>query len=175
MTRPLRASAAALLALGLAACQTFSPAPASTGGEAAASFHLQDFDWSRRPGKASILGVLRYAADRARFGCQGRDVVLLPETAWSRERMLTLYGSAVSAALPVETVRARSQPPPAGYDMIVRRAPCDPADRFSFTDLPEGGWFVILAAAPSGGGSPVVVMRRVRTRVGRELVTVGEP
>jgi hypothetical protein len=37
------------------------------------------------------------------------------------------------------------------------------ANRFSFTGLPDGAWYVITVAAPVGGGERIAVMRRVVT------------
>lgn len=88
--------------------------------------------------------------------------------------MVTLYGSANAAAVPVPIVRARTPGAPAGdYARFVRRATCDGANRFHFDGLPEGAWFVITVAKPlDGQGETVAVTRRVETRGGPRTVTL---
>jgi hypothetical protein len=171
-----RALLIALAATSLAACATTEgpgaipppPAPPNEQPPSASVFRTRDFAWSTIPGHASIQGALGYRFGQVRYGCQGGDVVLTPETLWSRRRMTMLYGSPSSAAVPVATVRARTPSAPSGdYAAFVRHAKCDAANRFSFADLPDGAWFVITLAKPVGApGEPVAVMRRVETHGG---------
>ena len=137
-------------------------------------FQPADFAWSTRPGGSSIDGVLAYRGGGGRYTCDGGDVILTPETAWSRRRMIILYGSASSAAVPVSIVRARTPGAPAGdYARFVRKTSCDAANHFAFEGLPEGSWFVITVAKPTdGNGETVAVTRRVETRGGPRSVTL---
>jgi hypothetical protein len=67
--------------------------------------------------------------------------------------------------VPEAVVRARNVPDPnADYRGFTRSTAC--ADnRFALTDLPDGGWFLIVpVAAPNG--ERLVMMRRVQTRGG---------
>ncbi len=171
-----RALLIALAATSLAACATTGgpgaipppPMPPNEQPPSASIFRTQDFAWSTVPGHASIQGALGYRFGQVHYGCQGGDVVLTPETLWSRRRMTMLYGSPSAAAVPVATVRARTPSAPSGdYAAFVRHAKCDSANRFSFADLPDGAWFVITLAKPVGApGEPVAVMRRVETHGG---------
>ncbi|MGH6986405.1 MAG: hypothetical protein ACRED9_06145 [Caulobacteraceae bacterium] len=139
-----------------------------------APFEAQDFAWSTQNGGASIDGVLAFRAQGLAYQCAGGDVILTPETRWSRRRMIILYGSATSAEIPVSVVRAREPTGPAAdYARYVRRATCDDANRFHFRGLPAGRWFVITVAKPVGGGEGVAVMRRVVTGDGPRFVTLG--
>jgi hypothetical protein len=159
-----------LAASALAACQegpsfgppapvpAYAPPPPPPGGS---GFRDADFAWSMAPGAGQILGVLAYKGAAARYTCQ--DVVLTPETPWSRARMRALYLYATSAAVPVEDVRARTPAETNDYQRYARRAQCNPAGHFSFAGLPDGGWYVITVAAPVGGGQRIAVMRRVET------------
>jgi hypothetical protein len=155
----------------------------STGGISAASdqqastaFRLQDFGWSKAPGRGLIRGTIGYRAENVSYTCQGKDVVLLPETAWSRSRVLTLYGSSEAAAVPADVVRSRTVPAPADYALVVKHSTCDAANRFEFQGLPAGRWFLITLASPlSGPAMPVVVMRRVDTRRLTQEVVLGAP
>jgi hypothetical protein len=178
-----RALAILLAAASLAACTTTSEAPSGglppppppPRGEqppSAMVFRPSDFAWSTVPGSASLQGTMGYKAGAVRYSCQGGDVVLTPETLWSRRRMTILYGSGVNAAVPVATVRARTPSAPSGdYANFVRHATCDATNHFSFGGLPDGAWFVITVAKPVGvAGDPVAVMRRIETRGGSRAV-----
>jgi hypothetical protein len=132
------------------------PPPPTTGG-----FHDSDFAWSTASGTGQIIGVLAYKGAAARYSCQ--EVVLTPETPWSRARMRMLYLSAAASAVPVEDVRARTPAETNDYAKYARRAECNAAGRFSFAGLPDGGWYVITVAAPAGGGERMAVMRHVET------------
>lgn len=167
-------------AVALAACQSTSvgpagplpPPPPPSEAPSANVFRPQDFAWSTVPGQAQVQGVMAYKVGNARYTCQGGDVVLTPETLWSRRRMTILYGSPLNAAVPVAAVRARTPAAPSGdYASFVRKATCDASNRFSFSGLPDGAWFVITVAKPvSGQGEPIAVMRRIETHGGRGSV-----
>jgi hypothetical protein len=131
-------------------------------------FDPREFSWSTASGSGSISGVMAYRQGAQRYGCQGKDVLLTPETAWSRRRMFILYGSVNAAAAPVSIVRARTPSAGAGdYARFVRRTTCDENNRFSFRGLPDGSWFVITVGKPlDGPGEPVAVTRRVETHGG---------
>jgi hypothetical protein len=79
--------------------------------------------------------------------------------------MFILYGSTDGAAIPADIVRARTPSGSSGdYASYARKTTCDAANRFSFHDLPNGGWYVITLAKPDGGEpGTVAVMRRVET------------
>ncbi len=166
----------------LAACadQSMAPmGPVAPEGPAASygapgPFQPSDFSWSIRRGGSSIEGVLAYRGHGGRYTCEGGDVILTPETSWSRRRMIILYGSANAAAVPVSIVRARTPGAPAGdYARFVRKTTCDATNHFSFQGLPEGSWFVITVAKPADGqNETMAVTRRVETRGGPRSVTL---
>ena len=137
-------------------------------------FQAADFVWSTRPGASSIQGVLNYRPAGARYGCAGGDVILTPETPWSRRRMVILYGAANNAAVPVSIVRARTPGAPTGdYARFVRKTTCDADNHFGFQGLPDGSWFVITVATPlDSQGESVAVTRRVETRGGVKSVSL---
>ena len=54
----------------------------------------------------------------------------------------------------------------ADYRAYVRSETCD-GGRFSFSDLPDGGWFLIVPVRAQGDEGPMVLMRHVTTRGGR--------
>ena len=84
--------------------------------------------------------------------------------------MAALYGSIERAALPAAEVRARTPNAPAGdAGPFVKRTTCDSQNRFSFSGLPDGAWYAIVLARPTGQprAEGVALMRRVTTRGGR--------
>jgi hypothetical protein len=176
----IRLPALALGALALASCAgdlagmaggtpaALTPAPGSSE-----TFEARDFAWSAGPGTGQIIGTLAYRQGSVRFSCQGTDVLLTPESAWSRRRMIILYGSARAAAAPVSIVRDRTPPAPAGYAHFVRRTTCDEANHFNFKNLPDGSWFVITVGKPvEGAAEAMAVIRRVETHGGSTLATL---
>ncbi len=176
----MKLNAAPLLAaFALAACTDTPLALGPSAGPevnylppSSAAFRPQDFAWSIEEGRASIAGVLTFHAGDIRYGCAGGDVILTPETPWSRRRMTILYGSPAAADVPVSVVRAReSSGPKDDYARYVKKATCGEDNRFHFTGLPPGAWFVITLAKPiDGAGEPVAVMRRIETREGPRSV-----
>lgn len=176
--RVLLAAASLLL---LSACAEMSPSlgppppprpPRGAGGPPSADvFRAQDFSWSAVPGKGQIVGSLTFHAGPARYTCQGAGVILTPETLWTRRRMTILYNSPNASALPVDEVRARTPSAPSGdYSSFIRRTICGPGERFTFSNLPDGAWFVILVARPvSGKGQEMAIMKRVEVRRGRTV------
>ena len=163
MIRRFVFAAAGLSALAAAAC---APAPRPMPyAISAARFDAQDFAWSARGGQAFIEGRVAYRSDGKAFNCIG-SVGLTPDTPYTRARFQTLYGSTDRAAVPVAVVRARDIPDPnADYRSFVRSATCA-GNAFSFSGLPDGGWFVIVPVRAEGG-EPLVLMQRVQTRGGR--------
>ena len=160
----------ALAVLSLAACAEVpvleGPAPVTRAyGDAGDVFRAEAFSWSLGGGPGALQGVMGYRNGAVRYSCQGGDVVLTPETAWSRRRMVILYGSATAAAVPVSIVRARTPSAPTGdYARFVRHAACGADNHFAFGNLPDGAWYVItVAKSPDGQGEPIAVSRRVET------------
>lgn len=132
-------------------------------------FRAGDFAWSQAPGKNTLAGALSHAG-AVRYSCVGATVVLTPETPWAHRRMQVLYQSDQHAALPADDVRSRqNQAPPGDSNPYVKRVTCDAADRFSFTNLPDGAWYVVTLAKPvaPATGPSLALMRRVVTKGGR--------
>lgn len=161
----------AVAALGglLAACETTPMGGGFGPPSGPAPFRADDFAWSTNSGRASIDGRVEYRRDGQAYDCTG-SVALTPDTPYTRARFRTLYGSTDRAQVPEAIVRARTVPDPnADYRSFVRSETCQNG-RFTFSNLPDGGWFII--APVSAGGDRVVLMRRVDTRGGRVVVTL---
>lgn len=159
--------------LMLGACASpGGPTPgASVAPAASAAFKATDFAWSQAPGKGGIDGQLTYNPAGQAFTCASSAVVLTPETPWVKRRMMILYNSEQSAALPAAEVRGRTPPERSqDYSAFVRRTTCDAQNHFAFSGLPDGAWFVITVAkpvAPGATGRDVAIMRRVTLRNGQ--------
>jgi hypothetical protein len=127
-------------------------------------YRAADFAWSAAIGSARIR--VTTAPGRS---CAGNSVALTPDTPYSRERILALYGSFESASEPVERVRSRVIAND-NIDMrrFVRASRCDANGSAAFEGLPAGGFFVIAEVSDPSG--PRVVMRRVTTSAGRLVV-----
>ena len=167
--RPIAAAGLASTALiaALAACAptTYSP---RTPIPAAAVFNENEFAWSQRGGQAAIEGRVTYAQDGKAYACVG-SAGLTPDTPYTRARFRTLYRSTDRAAVPAAVVRARTVADAnVNYSAYVRSVRCENG-RFSFTGLPDGGWFLIVPVTAPGTEGPVVLMRRVETRGGRAV------
>jgi hypothetical protein len=174
MTRFRPISAVGLAALTLAACApTLGPPPPGRPGprpSGPAEFNPADFGWAAAPGPNGIVGRGSLRQGQTAYTCAGAGVVLTPETPWSRRRMAALYGSTERAALPADEVRKRTpSAPPGDAGPYVKRTTCDQQDRFSFSGLPNGAWYVITIARPAGQpqGETLALMKRVTTRGGR--------
>lgn len=143
--------------------------PAAGAGTAA--FRPADFAWSQAPGKGGIDGQLTYSQSGQAFTCANAPVILTPETPWVRARMMVLYNSDKTAALPAAEVRGRTPPERSqDYSAFVRRATCDAQNHFSFSGLPDGPWFVITVAKPTtpgAAGRDMAIMRRVVLKGGQ--------
>lgn len=148
--------------------------PIPTTADGGETFRADNLAWSTHPGGGSIQGLFAFRNGATRFVCQGSDVILSPESAWSRRRMIILYGSATGAAVPVSIVRARTPAAPAGdYARFVRKTTCDSANHFSFAGLASGAWFVITVGKPvDGHGEAIAVTRRVDIHDGAKAVTL---
>jgi hypothetical protein len=165
------AAAALLSALSACAPSLGPPPPGRMVGPSAGdfSFRAGDFAWSQAPGRNTLAGSLGHAGP-VRYTCAGATVVLTPETPWATRRMEVLYRSGQRAALPADDVRSRqNQAPPGDSNPYVKRAACDAADHFNFTNLPDGAWYVVTIAKPATGatGPTLAMMRRVVTRGGK--------
>jgi hypothetical protein len=175
---PLSAASVAGLLL-LAACATAPPPPRAVAPPPPPPpppTPAEEFAWSTVPGNNTLTGVMAYRPNAAEaWSCAGMGaaVALMPETSYSRGRILALYGSADRALQTVAQVRARSAANPgADYGQFVRSTSCDPSDTFTFTALPSGAYFIIARVRqtrPANGGGEIVVMQRVELRGGQAI------
>jgi hypothetical protein len=172
---PLSAASVAGLVL-LAACATTPPprAAAPPPPPPPPPTPAEEFAWSTVRGSNTLIGALLYRPVSAEvWSCAGQAVALMPETSYSRGRIMALYGSADRSLQTVAQVRTRSAANPgADYSQFVRSTSCDPADTFTFNALPDGAYFIIARVRqiqPANGGGEMVVMQRVELRGGQAV------
>jgi hypothetical protein len=118
-----------------------------------------EFAWSVGNGPNAVEGAGVWRRNGHFFSCAGQSVGLTPETPYTRERMLELYGSDEQAIRSMEEVRARYTKPKRDVDAYVRSTQCDAHGRFAFHGVPSGGWFIITHGASSTGASDVALLR----------------
>ncbi|GAA0616779.1 hypothetical protein GCM10009422_09860 [Brevundimonas kwangchunensis] len=152
----------------LAGCAT---GPSTGGYGGGSEFNADAFAWSARPGQGVIQGRVAYVRDGQTFNCIG-NAGLIPDTAYTRARMQRLYGSTDRADVPAAVVRARSAGEQGADYRSYERAEACTDNAFRFSGLPDGSWFIITPVRADG--DPVVLMRHVITRGGRQVsVTLG--
>ena len=164
---------AMLAGLILAGCETIPPPPpppppAPVGP---AQFNAADFAWSTQKGDNAIVGTVAYRGRGLVWACAG-NIGLTPQTRYSRDRMVRLYGSDVEAVQPTAAVRSRTvaAPAPPEYAQFVQSEKCDAQNGFVFRNLPDGAYFVIAPLhSAQAGGEDVVVMDRVEVYRGMML------
>lgn len=160
------AAVAILGTAGLAACSTV-PGQGGPAPMASSAFNRADFQWSAGTGNGSIQGQITSNQDGTAFSCVG-SVGLTPATGYTDARFQTLYGSTVRARLPAEVVRARTvSDPTADYNEFVRTTACQ-NNRFAFSGLPNGRWYVIVPVR-AGQGPVHVIMQQVSISNGRAV------
>lgn len=103
-----------------------------------------DVAWGTTKGTAGLRGsaVLRPPGGEVRT-CAGATVALLPDSAYTRDRLLRLYGSLERGRNDLAAGNARRiEPADPAYARAVRTTTCDIHGRFAFSALPEGIWYV---------------------------------
>lgn len=173
--RILPLTLAAATAVLLAACATSSP-PRTAGPPPPPPpppTPEQEFAWSTAQGSNSLNVLIDYQpAPGQQWSCSGLVEALMPETSYSRGRMALLYGSPERALRSTAEVREQSAANPGpDYSQFVRTATCGQNNAFTFTGLPNGGYFVIARVKPvrPAGGEEMVIMQQVQVAGGRAV------
>ena len=160
------AAIAAVAGLAAAGCASLSPGgppappqaaiPLPPPPPTAQDLLAAEFAWSTRPGPNTAEGVVAYHDPEGRtWTCAGLSVALAPQTRTSSIHVQALYGATESAVEPVSAVRARSGGVSGPkFDAWVRTTTCDAQGGFAFSNLPDGGYYVITPARLKGRGAP---------------------
>jgi hypothetical protein len=134
----------------------------------------EEFAWSTARGANTLTVQVAYQpASGQQWTCSGFPEALMPETSYSRARIVSLYGSAERAIQTVAVVRTRSAANPgADYGQFVKTATCDAQDSFTVANLPSGAYFVIARVKPvrpAVGQGEMVIMQRVELTGGQAV------
>jgi hypothetical protein len=140
---------ALVLGLPLAYAGCSAPQPVRESAPTFTKIHTK-FDYSEhepyaKPGENGLTGqaFLRQQGDSV-VTCAGSRVLLLPATAYFREAFWHL-------------IVARSEPDPPGtpypsLKSMIRKTECDAQGQFSFSEIPDGRWFILTQVNASQGG-----------------------
>lgn len=143
------------------------------------SFEVGEAAFIHQPGEGAIGGrvfVKMWTGEEVP-GC-GKPVLLIPGTAFSRERVLQLYGRANGPGVRRHDAHAvKLETPDPKYWQYMRQADCDGAGRFRFEGVADGEYFVIGSVAWRGpqGGTAVSLMQPVAVEDGRPIELVLTP
>lgn len=156
--------------------QTLSAGPASTVAMIN-SVDPAELEWSRQDGTNTVTGfaVMRTIGGQPRT-CAGEEVYLTPDSTYSRERSLAIYGSIVKGMRWVEEPTIRFSNRDINFQSFRRTTRCDSRGDFSFENIPDGVWYVATSVTwwdgyQRNGG---VMMRRVELR-GKRTIKVALP
>jgi hypothetical protein len=137
-------------------------------------FNENDFAAAQAPGANALQGMASMVSgDGLVRTCAGQEVVLVPDIAYTRERMPYLYGSLDGGYLPARLPLIHFRGETYRYGEMVRKTYCDVEGRFRFSRAPDGDYFVIaevmwrdpgdsLSEPPRGGR----IMKPVRLEGG---------
>jgi len=161
----LTSSVLVLICAGLASCVS---AP-----KISSSFNPSDAAFIHQQGKGAIKGqaflrrndgIVVYAA--------GSDVVLIPKTTYSTERINALYGSGkINYYIP-------SPESPPGFESATRQTKANGEGRFEFPNLADGDYYVVTKVTWMAGNMPQggALMERAQIRAGAtaEIIMSGQ-
>lgn len=124
----------------LSACATM---PATAVHTLTTPFSDADLAWSKGVGAASVTGqgFVQTRGGEPRT-CAGNGVILVPDSAYMRERIAFLYGN-TSRAFNPNPRKVDFTPSPPNVNDYVRQTTCDAQGNFTFTGLPSGKYYVV--------------------------------
>jgi hypothetical protein len=155
--------------LGLASAYAGCSARRDDTGSAPPSVKMQArFDYSEhepfaQKGQNRITGIGFLNSEAAIGTCAGSRVLLLPGTPYFREMIAHIVAGSEPA--PPDT------PFPSLKDMI-RRTECDAQGSFSFSEIPDGEWFILTEVnVRTGGGVMIGKLTLSHAEMTRVLLT----
>ncbi|WP_296615142.1 hypothetical protein [Sphingomonas sp.] len=119
------------------------------------TFDPVEVNWARSNGKGSISGIVRLSYGGAKSNCPGSEVTLTPRSARADEEALAFYGSLKGGTWiygKAVGFNKNGDPRMAAYNRITQ---CDADNRYSFTDLPDGTYY--LSAIALGTEAPKII------------------
>jgi hypothetical protein len=123
------------------------------------TFSAEEVAWAKQPGTNTIEGsaLLRQQGGGV-VTCGGSEVDLIPASKYASERLTYLYGGPDGGYTSALSMMYYKEPPPPNpeYQRTWRKTICDAQGKFKFTNLPDGGWYVLSEVrwtvnTPQGG------------------------
>lgn len=152
-----------------------APAPV----EVASAFDASEAAYIHQTGEGAIEGrVFVRLWSGQEVLCTDQPVLLVPQTALSRERMAHLYGTAHEAGLRrhVRNPVKLEMPDPRYWDYM-RQTPCDGAGVFRFAGVADGDYFVVGSVSwrETDGWVALTLMQPVRVQGGQPVQVILTP
>ncbi len=167
----------------LTCCLTACQLPQVTTHHMKNQFDVQLAEKLMKKGNNSIVGNAFF---RQRGGgvvtCAGSEVLLIPETAYSRERMRILYKMNENGANVNYFSYYNFIPTPPEYYKLIKRTVCDSSGHFKFDNITDGSFFVSVLISwetPSGRYMTVknggALMKEVKVQGGEKKEIIMTP
>jgi hypothetical protein len=154
------------LPLASAGCSAEQPVQESAPGfvKTQTKFDYSEHEPYAKPGENGISGqaFLRQQGDSV-VTCAGSRVLLLPATSYFREMFWHMI---VAGGEP--------KPPETAYPCLkgmIRRTECDAQGNFSFSEIPDGTWFVLTQVNAGDGGVLITEVTLSNRRTIQVLLT----
>ena len=154
------------LALVYAGCSARKPARESAPPfvKMQTKFDYSEHEPYAKPGENGISGqaFVRQQEDSV-VTCAGSRVLLVPATSYFREMFWHMI-IAGSEPEPPET-------PYPSLKSMIRRTQCDAQGNFSFSEIPDGTWFILTEVNARGGGVLITEVTLSNGRIIQVLLT----
>ena len=135
-------------------------------------FDPDEISWVKKEGTAIVEGEAYIKLEDGSYkGCSGFSIELLPVSAYSDERIYKTYGSNKSGQILIKENPPKFTPDHKLYHDLVIKSTCDSENRFSFSNVHPGDYYImafIIWNGTEGGG----VMKRVSLKDGSKLRAV---
>ena len=155
------------LILAVAGCAQFGMQDTALSTPIAPS----EVDWARRSGANTVSGIALIKAGGTNHTCAGQSALLIPDSAYARARMTAIFGNATKGMRAASLGAAKFERDDSLYVSSLRTTRCDSSGSFSFTQVPDGVWYVTSSvkwqAGPQAEGGSM--MQRVELRGGRQV------
>ena len=127
------------------------------------AFDAQDIAWVKQSGNARVAGEAYLKLESGEYkGCAGFNIELLPVADYSSERIFKTYGNNLKGQILLSQNPPRFRPDVAAYHDLVRKTTCDDNNKFAFSSIHAGDYYVMAFIIWDGHGG--AVMQRVTLR-----------
>lgn len=110
------------------------------------SFDVKEVAWSTGKGNNTITGeAIIPLANGEKRTCQSYTPQIVPDSPYARERLERLYGNTQEAKRAADhPTTCLSGPHYPGYRETHRTTKCQANGSFTFTNVPDGVWYVVV-------------------------------